>query len=391
MGIGDLIHVLADLDLGDHLAVGILHGHQLVNAAKDGLAGSGDEALTHTEQVDLGLLVQKLTDDVLVQRVGRRDLALGPAGVVQHLAGGLGQIGDIAGVQTDAALGDALGLEDLVEDADGVGHAGLQGVVSIHQEGGVIGIDLAVGLESLILRVEHLDPGVGHGAAGGDAVELVGDGAGSAAAAADVSGAGAGDSAVDALGAAGAELQHRAALGSADDAVGLGGNEALVVDGEEGEGLDELGLDSGSPDHHHRLAGEDGRALGDGPDIAGELEVPQVIQELLVKEALAPEVLDILIVEMQVLDIVDQLVQTCADGKAAAVRHIPEEDVEIGDAVFVSSLKITVAHGQLIEVAEHGHIQLLFSFHCMAPQILFVHFITGYADFDYMPVCKKMQ
>ena len=59
-------------------------------------------------------------------------------------------------------------------------------IIGVHQQRGVVGVDLAVGLEGLILTVEHLDPGVGHGAAGGHAVQLVGDGAGGSGTAADV-------------------------------------------------------------------------------------------------------------------------------------------------------------------------------------------------------------
>ena len=109
---------------------------------------------------------------------------------------------------------------------------------------------------------------MGHGAAGRNAKELVGNGAGGAFAAADVCRPGSGDGTVGALGPAGTELQHSPALGRPADAVGLGGDEALVVDGQQKECLNELGLNGLGPDGHYRLPGEDGRTLGDGPDIA---------------------------------------------------------------------------------------------------------------------------
>ena len=68
-------------------------------------------------------------------------------------------------------------------------------------------------------------------------------------------------------------------------------------------------------------------------------------------------------VEVQVLDVVDQLLQTCGDGEAAAIGHLAEKHVEIGDAVLAAGFKVAVAHGQLIKVAEHGHIQLLIGLH----------------------------
>ena len=59
---------------------------------------------------------------------------------------------------------------------------------------------------------------------------------------------------------------------------------------------------------------------------------------------------------MQVLKIVDQLIQSRADGKAALVRNVPKKHIKIRDAVLIARLKIAVAHGQLIKIAEHGHV-----------------------------------
>ena len=136
-----------------------------------------------------------------------------------------------------------------------------------------------------------------------------------------------------------------------------------MVHRQQCEGLDQLRLDGRSPDRQYRLSGEDGRTLGDGPDITRELEVPEVVQKLLRKQVLAPEVGDILLVKMKILDVIDQLVQARADGKTALVRHIPEKDIKIGNTVLISSLQITVAHSQLIKIAEHRHVQLLFGIH----------------------------
>ena len=287
MGGGDLGHVLADLDLGGDIAALVLHSHQLVDAAEHRLAAGGDEALAHAEGVDLGPLKEEVPDQLLVQRVGGGDGAGLPPGGVQQLPGLLGQVGDVPGVQADAAFGDAPGAQDLVEGPDGVGDAAFQGVVGVHQQHGVGGVDLAVGPEGLILGVEHLDPGVGHGPGGGDAVELVADGAGRAVDAADIGRPCAHHRAVHPLGPAGAELQNGAALGGADHPVGLGGDEGLVVDRQQGVGLDELGLGGGGADGDQRLPGEDRGALGDRPDVAGELEVPEVVQEVLLEEVLA--------------------------------------------------------------------------------------------------------
>ena len=53
-----------------------------------------------------------------------------------------------------------------------------------------MGVRLAIRLERLILGIEHLDPGMGHGAAGVDAEQLIGHSAGRTVTAADIGGSG---------------------------------------------------------------------------------------------------------------------------------------------------------------------------------------------------------
>ena len=121
----DLADVLADLDLGDDIAVLVLHRDELIDAAEDRLALGGDEALADAEGVDLRILHPEVLNEVLVERVRNGDGALRPARLVEHLACLAGKIGDVAAVQADAALFDAHGLEHVVERLDGVGNAGL--------------------------------------------------------------------------------------------------------------------------------------------------------------------------------------------------------------------------------------------------------------------------
>ena len=136
-----------------------------------------------------------------------------------------------------------------------------------------------------------------------------------------------------------------------------------MVDGQQREGLDELGLDGRGAHHHQRLTGKHGGTLGNGVDIAGEAEVPQIVQKLLAEQIAAAEIGDVLFAEMQVFDVVDQLLQTGGDGEAALIGHLAEEHIEIGDAVLVSVAEVSVAHGQLVKVAQHGHVQLFGSIH----------------------------
>ena len=62
-------------------------------------------------------------------------------------------------------------------------------------------------------------------------------------------------------------------------------DQALVVELQQHVGLEKLGLDGGGAHGQHRLHGEDGRTLGDGPDVAGELEVFEVVEKSLAENA----------------------------------------------------------------------------------------------------------
>ena len=287
---------------------------------------------------------------MLVQGVGGDDLDPGQAGLVQHGPGPGGEVGQVAGVDADAAPGDA----QLPEHPDGRGHAGLEDAVGVHQQNGVVRINLAVGAEGGVLVVVHLHPGVGHGPRGGHAVQLVGHGAGGAGAAGDVAGPGPQQSAAGTLGPAGAELGHRPPLGRPDDAAGLGGDEGLVVQGEQQIGLQKLGLDRRGPDGHDGLPGEHRRALGHGPDVPGEAEVPQPVQKFRGKDPLGPEIGQVVLVKAQVADILHCLLQPGGDDKAAPVGHVPVKNVEIADVVPFVALEVAVGHGQLVKVEQHG-------------------------------------
>ena len=77
-----------------------------------------------------------------------------------------------------------------------------------------------------------------------------------------------------------------------------------------------------------------------------------------------PQVLDILLGEMQILDVLDDLFQTRSDGKAAAVGTPAEEQVEIGDPILVARGEIALGHGQFIKITEHGKVQFVVDNHC---------------------------
>ena len=140
-----------------------------------------------------------------------------------------------------------------------------------------------------------------------------------------------------------------------------------MVEFQKQVGLHQLGLDCGRAHGEHRLHREDGRPLGHGPDIARETEVFQIVEKALPENAAPAEVGDVLLVKVQVLHIVHDLLQPRCDGVAAIVGHAAEKHVKITDAILHVVGKVAVAHGQFIEIAQHGQIDSVCAFHSSLP------------------------
>ena len=136
-----------------------------------------------------------------------------------------------------------------------------------------------------------------------------------------------------------------------------------MVDGQQQIGLQQLALDGGRPDGQNGLIGKDGGSLRHREDIPGKLKVRQVVQEPLIKHFPAPKILDILGLKVEVLDVLDDLLQPSRNGIPPFVRYTAEEQIKMCDPVLVPGLEVSVAHGQLIKVAQHGHVQFLVCIH----------------------------
>ena len=195
-----------------------------------------------------------------------------------------------------------------------------------------------------------------HGAGCGNAVDFVRDRAGGAVATADVGGARPEDRGVCSLRSARTELADRSSLCRTRQTSRLGGDERLVIDRHEHVGFNELCLDRPAANRHERLAGKNDRAFGDRPDVAFKVKVTQKVQKLLRKAVFAPQVGNIVLVKMQVVDIIHDLFQSRANGKAAVIRVVSVKDVEIDDFIAHAGFEIAVAHGKLIKIAEHGQV-----------------------------------
>ena len=195
-----------------------------------------------------------------------------------------------------------------------------------------------------------------HGTHCRHAEQYIRHGTGGGGTAADIGSPGAVDGTIIPLSPTGAEFHHRTPMGCPGNAVGLGGNERLMVDGEQQHGFQQLRLHHRAPDDHHGFVGKDRCALGYRPYIAFKMEVRQIVQELLAEDSPAPQVGNVLLIELQILHVVDELLQARKDGKAAIVRNFPEKHIKHRNGVLPPALEITIRHGELIKVNEHRQI-----------------------------------
>ena len=121
-----------------------------------------------------------------------------------------------------------------------------------------------------------------------------------------------------ALGSAQAELHDSVSAGCVADAGGLGGDQALVIDDIEDRGLHQLRLHDRRDDLDDGLAGEDQGTFRQCVDAAGEFELRQVREEILVENIQAAQIFDILFGEVQLLDVFDELFDAAENGVGAA-------------------------------------------------------------------------
>ena len=129
-----------------------------------------------------------------------------------------------------------------------------------------------------------------------------------------------------------------------------------MVEGDEQQRLEQLALNGRALDGDDGLLREDGHALLNGPDVAVQLKILQVGEEFLVERLRRAQVFDVLVGEFQMVDRIDELLQTGHNGVAAAVRHAAEEHIKDGDLIHISLVQIARRHRQLVEIGHGGQI-----------------------------------
>ena len=140
-----------------------------------------------------------------------------------------------------------------------------------------------------------------------------------------------------------------------------------MVELHQNERFDKLCLDQRSLYYHDRLVREYRVAFRYCPYVTCEFEIQQELQEFFTEAVLASQILRIFFGEAETLHVCDDLLQSCHDGKSAAVRNASEEHIEACFRVFNVRVEVTVCHRDLIEIRQHRkivvvkHFALLFS------------------------------
>ena len=217
---------------------------------------------------------------------------------------------------------------------------------------------VGVGVERRLLVAERLDPAVGVRPAHGDAVELPGQHVRRRGDAADPGRPAHRQPAVDALGTAEPELEHRVAVRGIDDARRLGRDERLEADDREQHRLGQLGLEQRAADPDERLVREHDRPFRDGVDVAREAEGLQAVEEGGLEQRAAVggpqrrQVGQVLRRVAQRVEDLDGVGQPGGDRVAALERASAEGQVEDRLTVGDPGLDVAGGHRQLVEVGE---------------------------------------
>ena len=153
------------------------------------------------------------------------------------------------------------------------------------------------------------------------------------------------------LGAAQTKFHDAITLCGEDNAGGLGGDKALMVDNIQDCRLHELRFHDGSDDLYDRFLRENNGPFGNRVNISAEMKTAQIVEKVFAENPQFSQIVNIFIGKMKVLNIFNDLLQTSHDGIAALVRILTEKYIKDGSLIFLC-LKIALHHGKLIQVCQ---------------------------------------
>ena len=117
-----------------------------------------------------------------------------------------------------------------------------------------------------------------------------------------------------------------------------------------------LCFDRRCPDGYKRFAGENNRSLRNCPHISVKRKVLEVFEKILREAFLRAKIFYIVRIKMKIFNIFDDLFKSRRDSISAVIGIVAVEHVEIYYLILHPAFKISVSHGQLVKVKQHGKV-----------------------------------
>ncbi len=225
------------------------------------------------------------------------------------------------------------------------------GVVCVDQEDGAVREAATIGPEGFNLSGEAGDEGMGHGPSGWNTIDFASQHIAGGGNPSNVTTAGHLHPGVHAVGATQREIADDPALGSRYAPRCLGGDERLKVNLVDDKGLYSLGLHHRTGNLEDGLLWEEDSPFGYGPHVARKPHLGQRVEEVLVKDAGEPQVLDVTLREAPLFQITQHLLQAGAY-HVSTVRGCGAHMQTEGGPARHAVLEVALGHGQLVQVGQ---------------------------------------
>ena len=131
----------------------------------------------------------------------------------------------------------------------------------------------------------------------------------------------------------------------------LGGDHRLKVEDVDKAGFDQLRLRKRRGHPNDRFVSKEDGAFRHGIDVAGEAQTREVIEESIRKPIVLPEPIDLFVRELQVLEKVERLLQSCRHEEASARWKPTHEELEYS-RICLAMVQVRLKHVQLIQIGQ---------------------------------------
>ena len=144
------------------------------------------------------------------------------------------------------------------------------------------------------------------------------------------------------------EFHDSVSSGCEADAGRLGCDQTLVVDDVQDGSFYKLCLHDRCNDFDHRFTRKHDAAFRNRKNITGKFKILQIVQKILLENAEACKIINVLLFKFQLLDILDDLLKTSHDGIAAVHRVVSEKCIKDNGFVTILVFEVALHHRQFV-------------------------------------------